>query len=89
MFAPHQKPMFRFLAVLTAASMVGLQGYTILINNFAVETAHFDGRDIGLIQSVRESPGFPGPDRRLCHDGSAGSTASRRSPSSCSASASP
>jgi Major Facilitator Superfamily len=58
MFAPHQKPMFRFLAVLTAASMVGLQGYTILINNFAVETAHFDGRDIGLIQSVREVPGF-------------------------------
>lgn len=58
MFEPHQKPMFRFLAVLTAASMVGLQGYTILINNFAVETVHLDGKDIGLIQSVREVPGF-------------------------------
>jgi predicted MFS family arabinose efflux permease len=58
MFAPHQKPMFRFLAVLTAASMIGLQGYTILINNFAVETVHLEGKHIGLIQSVREVPGF-------------------------------
>lgn len=58
MFEQHQKPMFRFLAVLTAASMVGLQGYTILINNFAVETVHLEGKHIGLIQSVREVPGF-------------------------------
>ena len=58
MFQPHQKPMFRYLAVLTAASMVGLQGYTILINNFAVETVHLEGVHIGLIQSVREVPGF-------------------------------
>ncbi|HEX9079119.1 MAG TPA: MFS transporter [Desulfuromonadaceae bacterium] len=58
MFEQHQKPMFRFLAVLTAASMVGLQGYTILINNFAVETVHLEGKHIGLIQSVREIPGF-------------------------------
>jgi hypothetical protein len=58
MFAPHQQPMFRYLAVLTAASMVGLQGYTILINNFAVETVHLEGSHIGLIQSVREVPGF-------------------------------
>jgi len=50
--------MFRFLAVLTAASMVGLQGYTILINNFAVETVHLEGKHIGIIQSVREVPGF-------------------------------
>lgn len=58
MFESHQKPMFRFLAVLTAASMVGLQGYTILINNFAVESVHLEGDHIGLIQSVREIPGF-------------------------------
>jgi predicted MFS family arabinose efflux permease len=58
MFEPHQKPMFRFLAVLTAASMVGLQGYSILLNNFAVETVHLEGKHIGLIQSVREVPGF-------------------------------
>ncbi|HEY6007846.1 MAG TPA: MFS transporter [Geobacteraceae bacterium] len=58
MFESHQKPMFRYLAVLTAASMVGLQGYAILINNFAVETVHLEGKHIGLIQSVREVPGF-------------------------------
>ncbi|MEI6205195.1 MAG: MFS transporter [Desulfuromonadales bacterium] len=50
--------MFRFLAVLTAASMVGLQGYTILFNNYAVETVHLEGLHVGLIQSVREIPGF-------------------------------
>jgi predicted MFS family arabinose efflux permease len=58
MIQQHQKPMFLFLAVLTAASMVGLQGYTILINNFAVETVHLEGKHIGIIQSVREIPGF-------------------------------
>ena len=30
-------PMLRFLAVMTAASMVGLQGYSILFTNYAVE----------------------------------------------------
>jgi predicted MFS family arabinose efflux permease len=58
MFNSASQPMFRFLAVLTAASMVGLQGYTILINNYAVETVHLEGLHVGLIQSVREIPGF-------------------------------
>ena len=58
MFTSVNQPMFRFLAILTAASMVGLQGYTILFNNYAVETVHLDGLHIGLIQSVREIPGF-------------------------------
>ena len=52
------KSMFRFLAVLTAASMAGLQGYTMLFNNFAVETVHLDGLQVGLTQSIREIPGF-------------------------------
>ncbi len=58
MLTAVNQPMFRFLAVLTAASMVGLQGYTILFNNYAVETVHLEGVHIGLIQSVREIPGF-------------------------------
>lgn len=58
MLTEVNQPMFRFLAVLTAASMVGLQGYTILFNNYAVETVHLEGVHIGLIQSVREIPGF-------------------------------
>jgi predicted MFS family arabinose efflux permease len=58
MLTAVNQPMFRFLAVLTAASMAGLQGYTILINNYAVETVQLEGVHIGLIQSVREIPGF-------------------------------
>ncbi len=50
--------MFRFLAVLTAASMIGMQGYTMLFNNFAVESVHLDGLQVGLTQSIREIPGF-------------------------------
>jgi hypothetical protein len=58
MLEESQKPMFRFLAVLTAASMVGIQGYTILFNNFAVEQVGLEGNQVGLIQSIREVPGF-------------------------------
>jgi len=50
--------MFRFLAVLTMASMTGLQPWRTLFNNFAVEVAHLEGNHIGMIQSVREIPGF-------------------------------
>src|SRR5512135_2079421 len=53
-----QKPMLRFLAVMTASSMIGLQGYTILFNNFAVEVVGLNGQAVGIIQSVREVPGF-------------------------------
>jgi predicted MFS family arabinose efflux permease len=54
----EQRPMLQFLAVMTAASMVGLQGYSILFNNYAVEVINLDGDGIGLLQSIREIPGF-------------------------------
>lgn len=54
----EQKPMLKFLAVMTAASMIGMQGYAILFNNFAVEVINLDGNGVGMIQSVREIPGF-------------------------------
>ncbi len=61
-FAPMRtvmrQPMFRFLAVLTIASMAGLQTWRTLFNNFAVEVAHLEGSHIGLIQAFREIPGF-------------------------------
>jgi len=50
--------MLRFLIVQTAASVVGLQAWQILFNNFAVETAGLNGLQIGVIGSVREIPGF-------------------------------
>jgi len=50
--------MFRYLAVLTIASVAGLQIWRTLFNNFAVEVAHLQGNHIGMIQSAREIPGF-------------------------------
>ena len=54
----EQRPMLRFLVILTAASTIGLQGYTILFNNFAAEMVHLDGAKVGMIQSIREVPGL-------------------------------
>jgi len=56
--ASEQRPMLRFLVILTAASTVGLQGSSILFNNFAAEMVHLDGSQVGIIQSVREIPGL-------------------------------
>ena len=50
--------MYRFLMVLTISSTVGLQAWRTLFNNFSVEVAGLDGKHIGMIQSVREVPGF-------------------------------
>jgi len=52
------KPMFRYLVVLTVCSTAGLQAWQTLFNNFAVEVAGLEGRHVGVIQSVREIPGF-------------------------------
>jgi len=54
----EQRPMLRFLVVLTAASSIGLQGSSILFNNFATEMVHLNGSQIGIIQSIREIPGL-------------------------------
>jgi hypothetical protein len=50
--------MYRFLVVLTISSSLGLQAWLLLFNNFAVENAGLEGNHIGMIQSVREVPGF-------------------------------
>lgn len=58
MLTNENRQMYIFLAVLTAASMIGMQGYTILFNNYAVEVVNLDGFHVGLTQSIREVPGF-------------------------------
>jgi len=50
--------MYRFLMVLTISSTVGLQAWMTLFNNFAVEQVHLTGEQVGMIQSIREIPGF-------------------------------
>lgn len=54
----RQRSMLKFLLVLSVASMIGLQGWRTLLNNFAVEWAGLDGNHMGIVQSVREIPGF-------------------------------
>jgi hypothetical protein len=53
-----RNPMYRFLKILTIASALGLQAWLTLFNNFAVEVGGLEGYHIGLIQSIREVPGF-------------------------------
>jgi len=53
-----QNPMYLYLAVLTVSSNIGLHAWLTLFNNFAVEVAGLDGNHIGVIQSLREVPGF-------------------------------
>ncbi len=50
--------MFLFLVILSISSTAGLLGWRTLLNNFAVEVAGIEGYQIGLIQGVREIPGF-------------------------------
>ena len=54
----QSRPMYRFLLVLTIASTMGLQTWRTLFDNFSVNVVGLDGEQIGLIQSVREVPGF-------------------------------
>ena len=51
-------PMFLYLMVLTIASSMGLQGWRTLFDNFSVRVVGLDGAQVGIIQSVREIPGF-------------------------------
>ena len=51
-------PMYRYLILFTICSSMGLQTWLILFNNFAVDMAGLDGHHIGMIQSIREIPGF-------------------------------
>lgn len=51
-------PMYRFLMVLTISSTIGLQAWLMLFNNFAAERVGLSGEQVGMIQSIREIPGF-------------------------------
>jgi hypothetical protein len=53
-----KNPMYRYLIVLTISSAVGLQVWQTLFNNFAVDVAGLNGHHVGMIQSIREIPGF-------------------------------
>ena len=54
----RKNPMYAYLIVLSICSTMGLQAWRTLFNNFAVEAAGLNGQHVGMIQSVREVPGF-------------------------------
>lgn len=54
----RKNPMYLYLIVLSVCSTMGLQAWRTLFNNFAVEVAGLNGQHVGMIQSVREVPGF-------------------------------
>ncbi len=46
------------LFILAAASPIAFSAWQTLLNNFTVEVVGFTGKEIGLLQSFREIPGF-------------------------------
>jgi hypothetical protein len=62
MSSPAKPPLFEnptaFLMAITFVNWLAFASWSALINNFAVEAAGFTFRDNGIMQSVREIPGF-------------------------------
>jgi predicted MFS family arabinose efflux permease len=47
-----------FLILISIIVPIAFSSWQVLLNNFVIEKANFTGADIGLLQSVREIPGF-------------------------------
>jgi len=64
MFRPHEihtefgRRMYLFLFVLTFASTVAFQAWSIMCTNFAVDVVGLDAAQLGIVHSVREVPGL-------------------------------
>lgn len=46
------------LFIMAMAMPIAFSTWLALLNNFVIEVANFDGKDIGLLHTVREIPGF-------------------------------
>jgi len=55
---PRWRQPIVLLFLMGAAMPLSFSVWSALLNNFVVEVAHFDGVNIGWLQSVREIPGF-------------------------------
>ena len=49
-----------FLILMSIAMPVAFSAWSALLNNFVIERAKFTGVEIGILQSIREVPGFLG-----------------------------
>lgn len=54
----HEKRTYIFLLILTVVSTIAFQLWRTLFNNFSVEVIGIDSASVGLVQAVREIPGF-------------------------------
>ena len=53
----YQTP-FVYLALATITMSVTFSAWLAMLNNFSIESANFTGAEIGMLQSLREVPGF-------------------------------
>jgi len=53
----HNSPIL-MLILMSVATPIAFNGWSALLNNFVVERASFTGVEIGILQSIREIPGF-------------------------------
>jgi len=58
MIPPQRKNPEYLLILLGVAATLAFSVWQVLLNNFAIEAAAFTGREIGILQSLREVPGF-------------------------------
>lgn len=54
----NNRAMYRYLMILTCVVAVGFQGWRTLYNNFAIDEVGISALQNGIIQSIREIPGF-------------------------------
>ena len=58
MFTNIFKSRIALLYLISIAMMFSFSSWMSLLNNFAIEVATFNGSQIGMLQSIREIPGF-------------------------------
>jgi hypothetical protein len=54
----RKNPVYPFLLVMVLSGSMGFQAWRTMINNFAYEVGGLNGFEFGMVQSVREIPGF-------------------------------
>lgn len=54
----HWQTPFVYLALATVTMSITFSAWLAMLNNFAIESADFTGAEIGMLQSLREIPGF-------------------------------
>lgn len=54
----HWQTPFVYLALATITMSITFSAWLAMLNNFSIESASFTGAEIGMLQSLREIPGF-------------------------------